>query len=103
MSNPAIPPYGKVIWRDATSYSAKTKAKQPTKELPVVISIGRLFLGSDGTLVILHEYQDAPGEYQRQVEATFIPVGWYTQIIPLTEPNDTPKKVEGSDAVHQAA
>jgi len=92
MSNPAVPLYGKVIWKDATSLSGKTKAKYPTKELPVIASIGRLFLGTDGTLMILHEYQEQPGAYQRQIEATLIPMGWYTQIVPLTEPTETSKE-----------
>lgn len=94
----AIPTYGKVIWRDATSYTGKkVKEKMNARELPVVASIGRLFLAGDGTLVILHEYMDTPGVYQRQVEATLIPRGWYTDIVALVE---TPTTVEVVDAVH---
>lgn len=84
----AIPLYGKVVWKDATSFTGRKKQANK-KELPIVASVGRLFIAADGTLAIFHEYQDQPGVYQRDVEATFIPAGWYTQIIPLTEPADS--------------
>ena len=98
----AIPEYGIVTWKDATSYTGrKLPAKSSSRwaRLPTVVSIGRLSIGAGGMLTILHEFPQEPG-YHRDLEATMIPMGWYTEIIPLLPPTVTPKKVEGIDSGH---
>lgn len=86
--NTAVPLYGKVIWKDATSYTGRATLKKITKALPLVASVGRLFLSTDGTLVVFHEYNEQLGIFQRDVEATFIPLGWIQEITPLVIPDE---------------
>mgnify|MGYP001576582793 FL=1 len=98
----AVPSYGEVRWRDAYGAKSRIRAGKMTKTLPVVASVGKLFMDADGTLVIVHEYDPQHGVYQKSVEMTVIPQAWIQEIIPLTAPTVTPKKVEGTDVtVHQ--
>ena len=98
-----IPKYGEVRWHDAygNDKTSKVRPGKMKKTLPVKASIGYLFMDSDGTLAIVHEYEPTPGVYQKNVEMTVVPAGWQVEIIPLFEGAPTPKKVEGTDAVHQ--
>jgi hypothetical protein len=101
MTTTAIPRYGIVEWLDAVGVRDKVIPEKAKKKLPRRRSIGELFVSADGTLLILHEY-DADKGFQTAVEATIIPAGWAQKVIALTPPDDTPKKVEGTDAVHQS-
>ena len=100
-----IPAYGEVRWQDAYGNDGTSKVPRKPgkmkKTLPIKASIGKLFMDADGTLAIVHEYEPKHGVYQHQVEMTMIPQAWVQEIIPLTEGAPTPKKVEGTDAIHQ--
>lgn len=95
----ALPQYGEVRWKDAYGNEKKSKVRagKMGKTLPITASVGRLFMDADGTIAIVHEYDPKMGVYQKRVEMTVIPAGWVQEIISLTPPGDTPKKVEGID------
>jgi len=85
----AIPEFGVVTWADAATVSGKPNMKKLRKETVAVSSVGKLFLSADGILLVLHEFK--PGAaFQRDVEATVIPLGWVQDIAALT-PMEKPK------------
>ena len=85
----AIPEFGVVTWADAATVSGKPNMKKLRKETVAVSSVGKLFLSTDGILLVLHEFK--PGAaFQRDVEATVIPLGWVQDIVALT-PVEKPK------------
>lgn len=75
----AIPEYGIVIWQDAATVSGKPNMKKLQKETVTVASMGKLFLNAQGILLVLHEYKP-DAAFQRDVEATVIPMAWVTEI-----------------------
>ena len=75
----AIPEFGVVTWKDAATVSGKPNMKKLHKETVTVASMGKLFLNSRGILLVLHEYKP-DAAFQRDVEATVIPMAWVTEI-----------------------
>ena len=93
-----LPEFGAVKWTDACGKSGRL-IKKPKRDLPVKVSVGRLFISSDGTLAVIHEYDPRGGVYQHDVEMTLIPQGWYQEIVPLLAAE---AKKETDHSLHQA-
>ena len=78
-----VPRYAVVYWRDATGTSLnKVKTNRITANLSVNISVGRMFTDPDGTIALVHEYQEKSG-IERRGELTIIPAVWVVKVIQL--------------------